>query len=335
MNKGKQIGNVLTILFIGVIFVGIVMVGTAVWWFASPVNSKSKDEIQVTIARGDSLDTVAKKLKENGLIHAKGAFKFLVVGSRLSRSIQAGEYVLSKTMSLNKIVQSLTHGTSDIKVIFIEGWRREEMADALQEQFGKRSLEFAKKEFLDATEGKEGYLFPDTYLIPTSMSPSEIAHLLSSTFEKKVGQDFRLALKAQDLTLEQAVILASLVEREARIAQDRPLVAGILIKRWKNDWPLQVDASVQYALGYQEQEKSWWKKSLSKKDLEVISPYNSYTRPGLPPTPICNPSLISIEAVINQQPSEYWFYLSDLDGNLHYAKDIKEHNLNVAKYLGK
>jgi len=334
MNQVKRISNALSLPLIGSIILATVAIGIANW-ATSPVNSQAKEKILITISRGEPIDTIGKDLTRQKLIRSPAAFKLLVIVKGLSKRIQAGDYELSKTMSLLVIVNTLTHGTSDIRITLIEGWRREEMADALQAQFEARSLRFDRQEFLRVTEGKEGYLFPDTYFIPTSLDPSDIAEIFIETFTNKVSQDIRNSVTQQGLTLEQAVILASLVEREARFSQDLPLVAGILIKRWKNQWPIQVDATVQYALGYQTKEKSWWKRSLTKADIEMDSPFNTYKHIGLPPSPICNPSLAAIEAITQPSASEFWFYISDNQGQLHYAKTIEEHNQNITKYLNK
>ena len=335
MNKGQRTRNALSASLIGGLLLAIVGISAGFRLLTSPVDPKAEEKIMITVTRGDSIDAIGKKLTNEDLIRSKGAFKILVVGKGLQKSIQAGDYELSKAMSLDEISKTLTHGTSDIRVTLIEGWRREEMAMELSDQFTKRGLSFNREEFLAATEGKEGYLFPDTYFIPTGMEAREIADLLSETFTRKIGQDTRTAIGNQGLSMEQAIILASLVEREARFATDRPLVAGILIKRWKNQWPLQVDATIQYALGYQQKEDSWWKKSLTKADIEINSPLNTYKRTGLPPSPICNPSLASLNAVANPQESAFWFYLSDNEGQLHYAQTIEEHNRNIATYLNK
>ena len=126
-----------------------------------------------------------------------------------------------------------------------------------------------------------------------------------------------------------------MVEREAKLDKDRPYVAGIITKRFRNNWMLQIDATVQYALGYQSAEDDWWKQNLTIADLAIDSPYNTYKRYGLPPTPICNPSLSSLKAVANQVITKYWYYISDRNGNMHYAETIVEHNQNISKYLGK
>jgi UPF0755 protein len=133
--------------------------------------------------------------------------------------------------------------------------------------------------------------------------------------------------------------LASLVEREARREEDRPIVAGILLKRWQNNWALQADATIQYeagskncGIGLKGEKCDWWE-PVKKTDLGIDSPYNTYKYKGLPPTPICNPGLASIKAVIYPKETDYWFYLSDTSGKIHYARTVEEHNENIRQYL--
>ena len=136
------------------------------------------------------------------------------------------------------------------------------------------------------------------------------------------------------MTEKEVLILASLVEKEARHDEDRQKVASIILKRLKNDIKLQIDATVQYALGYQSEEKTWWKKNLTQEDLDIDSPYNTYKNEGLPPGPIANPGLASIEAVINADANtSYLYYISDKNGNMHYARTLEEHQANIDKYL--
>ncbi|KKU83389.1 MAG: Aminodeoxychorismate lyase [Microgenomates group bacterium GW2011_GWA2_47_8] len=157
-----------------------------------------------------------------------------------------------------------------------------------------KDLNIPETEFLKYA--REGYMFPDTYF-------------------------------------DEVIVLASIVEREGRTDEDRPVIAGILLKRLKADWPLQTDATLQYALGYQVYEKTWWKKVLTNDDKKIASPYNTYLHPNLPPKPIANPGLASIKAVIYPEDSNYWYYLHDPRGSAHYARTIEEHEQNIASYL--
>lgn len=329
INKSSILKIILPLIAVGV--------GIGVWWIwaDTPTDPTSNQEITFIISKGESIDSIGDRLKTASLIRSKAAFKLFVVTQGLSKKIQAGEFLLYKSSSTQEITRTLTLGRWDIRVTLVEGLRREEMAQVLEAAFAERQQAFDSQRFIELTEGKEGYLFPDTYFIPLDASEEEVVALLLKTFEAKLTPEIKRALETQGLTLNDGLILASLVEREAKRETDRPAVAGILIKRLRNDWPLQVDATVQYALGYQKQEKSWWKKSFSKEDLELNSPFNTYQRLGLPPAPICNPSLSSINAVAIQETSDYWYYISDNQGNLHYARTLEEHNANIRRFLNK
>ncbi len=214
----------------------------------------------------------------------------------------------------------------DAWVTTLEGWRSEEIANKLS-----RELNFPESEFM--RYAKEGYMFPDTYLIPRTASPAAVAELFLDTFNQKVTSQMRADAKKSGLTFDQIIILSSIVEREGRTDDDRPVIAGILLKRLKAVWSLQADATLQYILGYQADQKTWWKKGVDGRDKLIRSPYNTYANSGLPPAPIANPGLASIQAVIYPSDSPYWFYLHDTKGGVHYARTIEEHNENIAKYL--
>jgi UPF0755 protein len=194
-----------------------------------------------------------------------------------------------------------------------------------------KDLDIPEGEFLKHAE--EGYMFPDTYLIPKDASPAAVAEIMRDNFESKVGEELLEAAGATGLTSNEVITLASIVEREGRTDEDRPVIAGILLKRIRAGWPLQADATLQYVLGYQPDGKTWWKTFLTENDKNVASPYNTYRYTGLPPFPIANPGLASIRSVINPVESEYWFYLHDPLGAVHYAETIEGHNANITSYL--
>lgn len=285
------------------------------------------------IQKGESLTSVANRLDQERLIKSSLAFKILVLTKDLAGQIQAGDFRLRPSSTTEEIAYILTHGSLDIWLTFPEGWRREEFARRLASNL----IEFDGQEFLELTEGKEGYLFPDTYLITKEATSSVVVESFTRNFDKKFSPEFEVVAKARRLTKKQVIIFASIVEREARQDEDRSLIAGILLKRWRKGWHLQADATVQYALAtvtchLQPEDCNWWA-SVRKTDLQIDSPYNTYKYPGLPPTPICNPGLASIKAVIDPKESDYWFYLADSSGTVHYAKTNEEHEENIKKYL--
>jgi UPF0755 protein len=291
-----------------------------------PVNNRDKITEIFVIKPGENATQIAKNLEKEGLIRNRLVFYIVIKRLGIDKKIQAGDFRLSPSMNAYQIGESLTKGTLDIWVTIIEGLRKEEIAQI----FG-RELNIPESEFLKYVQ--EGYLFPDTYLIPKEASAGAVVAILTKNFNKKYSRDLKNQAKRKDLTDEEVIILASLVEREARFNEDRPLVASVILNRLKKGMKLDIDATVQYALGYQSYLKSWWKKDLTREDLEINSPYNTYKNPGLPPTAICNPGLAAIKAVIEAPQTNYFYYISDKNGKMHYAKTLEEHNENIRRYL--
>ena len=315
--------------FLLLIFVFVMALFFSLWWwqdFKKPLKKTPFQEKEFVVPHGESIASVAQRLESDDLIKSALAFK---LQAKLTRAVvQAGDFRLSPSMSPFDMLEILSQGRSDIWITVIPGWRREEIARALNEKLAT----FDQKRFLYLSQDREGQLFPDSYLIPKQSSEEEILDIIDKNFEKKFDQ-VNNSDKTSVLNSDQLLIIASLVEREVKHDKDRPIVAGIIIKRFLNDWPLQIDASIQYALGYQEQEDTWWKTNLTKDDLAIDSPYNNYKYTGLSPTPICSPSQVSIEAVLNYQESDYWYYLSDSANRMYYARTLKEHNENIRLHL--
>lgn len=312
------------------LFFGAVLVLFLIWffWALQPASAPGVSFLTFTLEKGTGLAAASRQLEEEGLVRSWLAFRLVAQAKGYAQKIQAGDFRLSPSMTPPEIAEALTHGVADRWLTLFEGWRREEMAAELTDKLSGPEANFDREEFLRLTENLEGRLFPDTYLIPRDASASAVVKILTDNFEKKVGQ-----VSAEEL------ILASIVEREAKEDEDRPIVTGIMAKRLRSDWPLQADATVQYAIGNQTCQlrpfscQDWWPQSLTRQDLEIDSAYNSYLYRGLPPTPIANPGLASIKAAQNPRETEYWFYLSDREGRMHYAKTAEEHNKNISKYL--
>lgn len=307
-------------LFLGAILflVVVVLAGAVVWWrwAAAPVGVSGKD-VDFVIKKGESIEAIGKRLEQNGVIRNALAFRLTVWQQGLSNRIQAGRFKLNSGLGVAETVKILMKGTEDVWITLPEGWRKEEVAARLAANLPK----FNKSNFL--LKAPEGYLFPDTYLVPQEANEDLILRLFADNFAQK------FTFISETLTEKQILTLASLVEREAKAAVDRPIIAGILAKRLKSGWPLQVDATVQYAKGGSGE---WWP-TVYKEDLKIKSPYNTYLNKGLPPGPICNPGLASIKAVITPQATEYWYYLTGTDGLMHYAATSADHQQNIQKYL--
>lgn len=315
------------ILVTAIIFILFAFVGY-IWWTdaITPVDKNDTTPILFTVPRGQGSKEISKRLAAAGLVRSQIGFYLLVRFFGTDGQIQAGDFRLNKSMDAKTIASELTHGMLDVWVTTLEGWRDEEIAMALS-----KDLNLPEKEFLQVA--REGYMFPDTYLIPKDATAGAIVSLFKDNFNKKVTEEMLTIAEKEGVTKDELVTIASLVEREGRTSADRPIIAGILLNRFRRNWPLQVDATLQYALGYQQKEKTWWKKELTDEDKKVDSLYNTYLNPGLPPTPIANPGLEAIRAVVYPQVTEYMFYLHDKTGMAHYAKTIEGHLENIAKFL--
>ncbi len=290
-------------------------------WAQDPANKSSQIFV---VAKGEGVREIANSLKTKGLIRDPIVFFLQTKRLGLDKDLEAGDFRLSPSMDLYTIIQNLTHGTLDIWVTIPEGIRAEEIANIL-----KKDIPSYKPGWKETLATREGYLFPDTYLIPRDADINLVMSILYNNFGNKyTGVDGGKS----GLTQQEIVTIASLIEREAKFAQDRPLVASVILNRLGIGMKLDIDATVQYALGWEEDEKRWWKKNLTINDLKISSPYNTYRNVGLPPTPISNPGLSSIMAVINPSKTNYLFYISDKSGHLHFAKTIEEHNANIQKY---
>jgi len=301
----------------------------SIFYLFQPVDSSSQEVKTFIIPKGQAVLIIAGRLEEEGLIRSALIFRLEVERKQLVDKLQAGFFELSPAMSVAEIAQELTRGTEDIWVTLLEGWRLEQIAESLDNQ---PLPMFDPAEFLELAQGKEGYLFPDTYLVPREITASQVLTLLESTFERKVVDDLTDDWSTGQLSLEDGIVLASLVEREAKNYQDKQRVAGILLNRLEIGMALQVDATLQYIKGYDDQLEEWWVAPLAE-DKELDSLYNTYKYPGLPPYPIANPGLDSINAVLDPRDSDDLFYLHDRTGKMHYAQTAEEHNANVNKYL--
>ncbi len=325
----KSNKNTLGIRLGALVLVLVVVIGGGVLWWndaVAPYDPSDTTPVPFTVSSGDHIREIASNLAANRLIRSPIGFYVLVKVMGLEREIQAGEFRLLRTMDSGTIANELTHGMTDTWVTILEGWRGEEIATKLAKE-----LDIPEKEFLSIAQ--EGKMFPDTYRVPRDASAAAIVALLKENFSKKITPAMMADIRKGRLSLDEVIILASIVEREGKSAEDRPMIAGILLNRLEQEWPLETDATLQYALGYQAKEKTWWKKELTDADKTVDSPYNTYTHPGLPPGPISNPGIQAINAVIYPKKSDFMFYLHDPKGRIHYARTLEEHNRNIDTYL--
>lgn len=312
----------------------LLFVGGFLYWnhLKSPINPKDTKLQAFVIVEGDSLSTVSKKLEDQKLIRSSFIFKKTAQDSGKLEKITPGTVKISPAMSVEEIIHALTEGTVDKWVTLLEGWRVEQMAIQIEDKLGIK-----KDSFIKAAKPYEGYLFPDTYLFNNEATPEDIVSILRNTFDQRYSKEIKQKIQSKGLTPEQGVILASILEREARSDKVRTEIAGILLKRFKMGMALNADATVQYAKDSQELASGkidkFWQPVTQADYRNVNSAYNSYLHAGFPPTPIANPSLSSLKAVANSDPNTpYVYYYHDMQGNTYYARTLDEHNSNVARY---
>lgn len=317
------------LLVIGIIcLLALVGGGGFVWWQTqlAAVNPTNTQEVAFVVPRAQAAAITLQQLEAQGLIRSSLAARIYLKVTNSGQSLQNGTFLVSPSQDLQTVIAVLSQGPKDIWVTFPEGWRREQIAARLASQLVGPEATFDTAEFMQATQALEGQLFPDTYLIPRTASAADVVRLMTATFASKTSLD---PVADQD-----TLILASIIEREGKTTTDRPIIAGVLQNRLDADWPLQVDAAVQYGRDTTQcrgnLDCDWWSPLY---DSKIPSLYNTYLHAGLPPGPISNPGLVSINAALNPADTPYWYYIHAPDGTAYYATTLAEHNANIDKYL--
>lgn len=293
------------------------------FYFISPTNIPSEG-IYFTVNSGSSTYAVAKTLESSEVIRSPFAFRVFVKLLRGDKSLNAGEYFIDKPINVIQLAQRMIngeHGITAVKVTFPEGTSVKEMSAILSKQLDS----FDSKEFLRLAGPKEGYLFPDTYFFMPTATSGEIITKMEQTFENKI-ESINQNINSFKRPLKDIITMASIIEKEANDEKSRRLVSGILWKRIDNMIALQVDAPFVYLINKGSSE-------LTKTDLQIDSPYNTYKYRGLPKGPITNPGIDAILAAVSPQKSEYLYFLTDIDGKMHYAKTFDEHLELQRKYI--
>lgn len=310
-------------------------------YLSTPVDKSATARITFSVEPGQTAKTIAKNLLDLDIIPSKWAFYRYIKENSMGQKLQAGKYVLKKSYTIPEIADILTLGKNPEIVLTIrEGLSLEEVDQFLAENrilpegsflsCAKTCPIDERFSFLDSRpEGAslEGYLFPDTYFVdPETVTPKSLVMRMLKNFDEKLSSELRSEIAKQGYSIHQIVTMASLIEKEANSKEERPIISGILWKRFREKMVLGVDAAVRYAL-------QKWTEPLTVTDLEVNSPYNIRKKTGLPPGPISNFGIDSLQAAIMPKETPYYYYLHDSEGKVHYAKTNDEHNLNKAKYI--
>jgi len=276
----------------------------------------------VTVEDGTHLLQLSQKLQEDNVVRSPFWFRLVAITLGGERRMRAGQYLMARPQSSFVIAWRILHGNHGIETIKMtipEGFNVARITDLFDDRFPSFDREF----FLD--NAPEGYLFPDTYFMPITATASSTIKLMQDNFSRQIKKEFPEE-NFDGHRLGEIIIMASIIESEAKSAEDRDIISGILWKRLELDLPLQVDAAFVYVNGKTTKE-------LTKADLGIDSPFNTYKYKGLPPTPISNPGLESIKAAINPAETKYLYFLTGDDGKMHYSETFEDHVEKKSKYI--
>ncbi len=307
--------------------------------------------VAYTLPPGASASRVGQDLHELGVISSARQFETLVKLMGVQDRLRATDYEFTTGMSVTSVIDLLltTVIVDTVRVTFPEGLRIGEMAEVAElAGFGTAEdfLESAELVplpaglfgFIPEGRDRQGFLFPDTYILPVGSTPADLVELMLVTFNLRFDPAIRAAAEAQGLTPYQVVIIASIVEREAVVDEERPIIASVYLNRIREGIKLDADPTVQFAISQDPESLAtygYWKAELTLEDLAYDSPYNTYLYAGFPPGPIANPGLASIEAVAFPAETNYYYFVANGilgDGSHVFAETFEEHLRNVAQY---
>lgn len=275
------------------------------------------ETVRVEIPEGLSARQTAELLGREGVVISVPAFRALLKVTGFDRHLKPGTYALRRREWPTTVVRKLTLGLNeDLKVVIPEGWRASQIAERLEADGIADARDF---EAFVKLKHLEGRLFPSTYHFPPGFGAERVATRMREAFEREIGGAYAKADPKPELSLDETLVLASIVEREAVLPQERPIIAALYRNRLRRRMPLQADPTVQYALGE-------WKKGMTREDLKVPSPYNTYLHQGLPPGPICNPGLGSFEAALKPVTTGALYMVADAKGGHVFSETNEEHN---------
>lgn len=315
--------------------------------YAANRPSQTFKEINYNLKPGTSLETLASDLKNLGIINSENLFLIYAKIYRVYPSIQAGIYTFPAGLSLKQVIAQLQSGSNGVAILFWEGKRLEEFGILAASKLSA----FNYEKFIEKTRGSEGMLFPDTYFFYPSATEDDVIKAMTQNFDEKMAKIKKTeAYQKTTLTDNQIFTIASLLEKEAPQGEQRRIIAGIIINRMNNNDRLGIDAANQYGVAYKdlcpnnytkkvcpdlETAKTvvWWKSDLTKSDLEYDTPFNMRTKRGLPPHPISSFGEDAIMSVLTYIPTNYYYYLHDRNGGVHYGATASEHSANVSRYI--
>jgi UPF0755 protein len=293
-----------------------------------------------TIQSGESVVSISNRLEQAGLIRSAGTFRTYLLWTGQDMFIQTGTFRLSPALTGFTIAQMLKSSTlTEITLSVLPGWRMEEIAATLptsglgfspQTFLAAAAAPVASLDLIPAGISAEGFLFPGSYILPRTTTADQLLSILLQGFRSHISADILASYANHGLSIFQAVTMASIIQREAVVDTEMPLIASVFYNRLAAGMDLQTDPTVQYALGYNNAQGTWWTNPLSRDDLNFDSPYNTYIYYGLPPGPISNPGEAALDAVAYPAESKYYYFQARCDGSgLHnFAETFEQHQEN-------
>ena len=342
-----------------VVAMAVAVLGAGLWAFTYAMDvarpSDTGQAVMLSVFEGQTESEIADELERQGLIRSKLLFQgqFRLAGGAL----KPGTYTLRKGMSVPQIVDRITGAAvaeaptetestapESFDITIVEGWRTEQIA----EEYERLGGEGGAQAFMDAVRGidrsqyafladlpgddtLEGYLFPDTYRFSGTNPTANVVTMLNN-FDTKYDEEMRQRTDQMGLTVNQVLTVASLVEREAQVPEERPIIADVYLSRWEQGWNLDADPTIQYMFGAS---GDWWPTPLTEEQLQTLGPYNTYKTSGLPPGPIANPGFASIQAVLFPDDTPYMYFVARQDGSGEHAFAVtpEEQQANVNEFL--
>ena len=304
------------------------------YWYVSKPLAIDAERVEFHIAPGSGMRAAAREIAASGVRMNPWAFVALGRLQRVESSIKAGSYEIARGITMQDLLRKLTRGdVTQAEISFIEGWTFRQMREKLDahpdvrhDSRGLSDVEIMQKIGSEASS-PEGWFFPDTYLFPKRGSDIDILSRAHRAMQSHLTREWESREAQLPLaTPYQALILASIVEKETGRGEDRPLVASVFVNRLRQGMLLQTDPTVIYGLGAR------FDGNLRKRDLLSDTPYNTYTRAGLPPTPIAMPGLASLQATLNPAPGQMLYFVARGDGSSHFSRTLEEHNQAVNRY---